>query len=637
MIHTRLVCTTCALAVIALAAWSPPQAWADAPEQDASPRETEPLEDGDRVRLEVGPAPDNAVKLVPFPEDLEEAPAEQAPRAAAADSAVTADPAAPPTLLKIGPAQPLAGAAASESTDRAAPAAPRRMPPAAKKHVLRLPSTAIAPKHAFQPRFRTPDVRPAQHVEPARDSDAGDAAAIASDAPPQGAGASPAAVVETTRQADQSPGGAATAPTAQAAPAANGSGGKPLVEEAFAKSKAATTEADYTTIIDLCRRAQGQGLSPKLDAYSQRLMSWAYNRRGEALVAQQRDTEALADFESAARLNPESWRAVHNRGVSYAAEGRTKEAIADFDRTIKLNPGYANAYYNRGELAYGQGRFEDAIRDYTAAIDLGPADAAMYNSRGHAHYRLQQFGDALREYGRALEMDPKYAVALVNRGDTYADVGRYAEAAADYRAAIAADASLGRAYTAAAWLMATCPDAHYRNDKLAIEAAQKAIQLDGENYRNLETLAAAQASNGLFAEAKDTQERAIAKAPREQLVAAEKRMALYQRDLAYREVSQQQAVAANQARMQAEAEKKQFPVEQASANVPDVPGQVTYPETQAADAAPRAAARRSFWPQQLNPFGRSQQPQPQRLPETSQRPRSLPKKPTRTPAHVRPW
>ncbi len=94
---------------------------------------------------------------------------------------------------------------------------------------------------------------------------------------------------------------------------------------------------------------------------------------------------------------------------------------------------------------------------------------------------------------------------------------------------------LARAFQSAAWLMATCPDEHYRNEKLAVEAAQKAVKLDPDNYRCLETLAAAQASAGLFAEAKATQEQAIAKVPQRDLVTAEKRMSLYQRELAYRE------------------------------------------------------------------------------------------------------
>ena len=119
----------------------------------------------------------------------------------------------------------------------------------------------------------------------------------------------------------------------------------------------------------------------------------------------------------------------------------------------------------------------------------------------------------------------------MNRGEAYVALGRYGDAAADFRAAIAADPNQPRAYQAAAWLMATCPDGHYRDEKLAIEAANKALELDGENYRNLESLAAAQASAGQYAEAKATQEKAIANVPRDELVAAEKRMALYQKDL----------------------------------------------------------------------------------------------------------
>ena len=93
----------------------------------------------------------------------------------------------------------------------------------------------------------------------------------------------------------------------------------------------------------------------------------------------------------------------------------------------------------------------------------------------------------------------------------------------------------GRAYQAAAWLMATCPDTHYRDDKLAVEAAERATELDGATYRNLSTLAAAQASAGLFKEAQKTQEQAIAAASKEQVVTAEKMLSLYRREVAYRD------------------------------------------------------------------------------------------------------
>ncbi len=59
--------------------------------------------------------------------------------------------------------------------------------------------------------------------------------------------------------------------------------------------------------------------------------------------------------------------------------------------------------------------------------------------------------------------------------------------------------------------MATCPDEVFRNPDEALSAAEKAIELDGENdYRYLETLAAAEANAGHFDDAVDTQTGAVA-------------------------------------------------------------------------------------------------------------------------------
>ena len=265
-------------------------------------------------------------------------------------------------------------------------------------------------------------------------------------------------------------------------------------------------------------------------------MAWAYNRRGETLVEAGRDKEALADFEAAVENNPLSWRSTHNRAVSYASMGRMKEAMDNFNRTIVLNNQYPNAFFNRAELRYGQGDFAAPRPTTRGPWRSSPTTPRSSTTAGMRCYRMRRFGEALRDYSAALRIDPKFAPALVNRGDTYCDLAQYGEAAKDYRAAVEIDPKLGRAYQAAAWLMATCPDDHYRNDKLALEAAHKAIELDGTtDYRYLETLAAAEANAGDFNAARQTQEKAITQAPRGDMVAAEKRMALYGRELAYRE------------------------------------------------------------------------------------------------------
>ncbi len=93
-------------------------------------------------------------------------------------------------------------------------------------------------------------------------------------------------------------------------------------------------------------------------------------------------------------------------------------------------------------------------------------------------------------------------------------------------------------------------------------------------------------------------------------------MALYQRELAFREQSPQELIATREDQQLSETEKKQFPVRRATADSPDVPGQVTYPEAQAGPSE-RNFSPRSFWPQK----SASQQ-------RAKGRPRMPPKAPT---------
>jgi tetratricopeptide (TPR) repeat protein len=170
----------------------------------------------------------------------------------------------------------------------------------------------------------------------------------------------------------------------------------------------------------------------------------------------------------------------YNRGFAWMKKGDDDQAIADFTEAIAINPRFDEAYYNRGRAWHDKGDYGKAIGDYTRAIEIDPRDAFVYFNRGSAWMKKGDYDKAIADYTQAIEIDPKFVDA----------------------------------YNNLAWLMATCPDARYRDGKQAVERAEKAVQLE-ETPTRLNTLAAAYAEAGRFQEAIKTQERAIAKLKQE--------------------------------------------------------------------------------------------------------------------------
>jgi tetratricopeptide (TPR) repeat protein len=69
---------------------------------------------------------------------------------------------------------------------------------------------------------------------------------------------------------------------------------------------------------------------------------------GSALYNLKRYEEAIAAYDQAIRLDPNSAMAYNNKGFALYNLKRYKEAIAAYDQAIRLDPNYALAYYNKG-------------------------------------------------------------------------------------------------------------------------------------------------------------------------------------------------------------------------------------------------------------------------------------------------
>lgn len=329
-----------------------------------------------------------------------------------------------------------------------------------------------------------------------------------------------------------------------------------LLDEAFKKTEDAKSVEQLGEVISLCLKAQKLKLTEEHAAYANRLLAWAYNKRGETQSEQaakeaaqgpttrskQLDLAALTDFEKAVGYDPDRWKALHNRGVSLALQGEYVKALKDFDRVIELKPDYPNAWFNRGEIRLELKQYAEAIADYDETLKLTPDDLGAYTSRGHAYFRLKRFAEALADYAHVAEKSPKNAQSLADRGRAFEALGEWEKAAADFKQAIELDPQLAGAFEAAAWLMATCPEERYRNTELAIQAAERALDLaTTKDYGKLDALAAAYANAGRFPDAQAKIQEAIAAAPASETAPLKERLALYKQDKPYRQDEEQTA------------------------------------------------------------------------------------------------
>ncbi|MCA9235856.1 MAG: tetratricopeptide repeat protein [Planctomycetales bacterium] len=300
-------------------------------------------------------------------------------------------------------------------------------------------------------------------------------------------------------------------------------------------SLAAESEGEYSEIITLCSDAVRAGAEGDQRQFATQLAAWALNRRGEIRTESGHDALAMADFRAALDYDPNHWRTLHNRGVTYAQQGLFAEAFDDVSRVIELNPDFAKAFANRGTLFVQAGDLPSAIADYSRAIEIDDQLVAALVGRARVLHMQGEWDKAVADFDAAIEIGEPSAAVYCSRGDLLADLGRYGDALADYAQAIELDDACAHAYRNGSWLLATCPDADYRDAENALLGTQQALECGyGDRHAALDALAAALASAERFDEAIATEQQALDVAPAELREGYEYRLQLYEAHEPYR-------------------------------------------------------------------------------------------------------
>jgi serine/threonine-protein kinase len=145
--------------------------------------------------------------------------------------------------------------------------------------------------------------------------------------------------------------------------------------------------------------------------------------------------------------------AVHvTLGLLDSGTGRYAEAIAEFESALKLDPVSAEAYRGLASTYEALGQLDRAESTYERAIELRPDDWSSHNQLGVFHFRRGRYEEAEREFRRVVELTPDNSRGHTNLGGLYQKMGRYADAVAALRKSIAikptasAYTSLGTVY-----------------------------------------------------------------------------------------------------------------------------------------------------------------------------------------------
>ena len=235
----------------------------------------------------------------------------------------------------------------------------------------------------------------------------------------------------------------------------------------------------------------------------------AQNNLGNALTGRGRVGEAITHFQKALEIKPDFAQAQNSLGNALAGRGQVDSAIAHFQNALKINPDYADAHYNLALTLTGRGQIDSAITHFQKALEIKPDYTKAYNNLAAALASRGQIDEAIVHFQKALEIEPDYVDARRNLSVVLSARERILKTLAQRREAIRLQPNNAALLNNTAWMLATNPNASVRNGAEAVELAQRALKLSGDEPAILGTLAAAYAEAGRFPEAVRTAEQAV--------------------------------------------------------------------------------------------------------------------------------
>lgn len=139
-------------------------------------------------------------------------------------------------------------------------------------------------------------------------------------------------------------------------------------------------------------------------------------------------------FESEDELGVMEYR----RGNYRLEDGKPEEALQEFDTVLRKDPNHAPSHLGRALALMAMRQNDEALISFGVAVEIRPDFAAVYANRGILHDRMGRYPQAIADYRKALTLNlelgdgPGWLTRFLRNQDeappTIADRARYLEA-----------------------------------------------------------------------------------------------------------------------------------------------------------------------------------------------------------------
>lgn len=175
-------------------------------------------------------------------------------------------------------------------------------------------------------------------------------------------------------------------------------------------------------IIFALRPGLGDPLSEFRTAIGRENLSRFHNNLGVYYLRERRIDQAIAEFQTAVRLEPTNDVPYNGLGVAWLQSGQGSPALARAEealrRAVQLKP-RATSLTNLGTILLLQGQVDAAEDYYRRASQMAQPDAAITNNLGVSHLKRGRYDEAVEQFLKAIQADSYDPAAYCNLALVY--------------------------------------------------------------------------------------------------------------------------------------------------------------------------------------------------------------------------